>query len=106
MLISSSNQTRILMLVLNPYQFISQNLNNRLVDHLLEVHSGVDLRGEGVCVCVRIKGIIQTQNIWKENVQYMHKALFSASKHNVDWTGMESIWNITNEIGQNDDLTS
>lgn len=39
------------------YQFISLNLRS-LVDYLLELHRGVDLRGEGIC---KNKGNIGTK---------------------------------------------
>lgn len=51
-----------MMFLLRPYQFVSQNLNNRLVDHLLEVHSGVDLRSKGI-----------SKNKMRQNMLKLHK---------------------------------
>lgn len=71
----------IIMLILSPYQFVSQNLNNRLVDDLLEVHSGVDLRGQSVC---GNKGdYSNTESVKRKRTA---RAQPSASQHNVVWT--------------------
>lgn len=65
----------IIMFVLSPYQFISRNLR-RLVDYLLELCRGVDLRREGMS---KNKGVY-----WKDN------------KHTQrPWSVEQSIWNIT-----------